>query len=176
MRENTAAFGLICPDIRIPGRIMADKKFGGAGIPCHSSSLNCCGVMPQGRLIREFLQIGGLMVDHRGAPEPESLLRSLSAGLAVNLDPVFVVCRLFVYARIVVVTVAAFVSLFSLERSEPLSLGAGVEIGRVQVSGKYFWNFGEIYKSGTTAYDTVKDAINNGNNFNGFAVSLAFFF
>lgn len=57
-----------------------------------------------------------------------------------------------------------------------LSLGAGVEIGRVQVSGKYFWNFGEIYKSGTTAYDTVKDAINNGNNFNGFAVSLAFFF
>lgn len=57
-----------------------------------------------------------------------------------------------------------------------LGLGVGVEFWKLQVSAKYFWNFGDIYKSGSTAYDTIKDAIDNGNNFNGIALSVGFFF
>lgn len=57
-----------------------------------------------------------------------------------------------------------------------LGVGVGLEFWKLQVSAKYFWNFGDIYNSGTTAYDTVKDAFKNGNNFNGIAVSVGFFF
>lgn len=60
-----------------------------------------------------------------------------------------------------------------------LGLGAGVDVWRLQLSVKYFWNFGKIYdKDGNVGPigDTVKDAVNNGNNFNGVMVSAAFFF
>ena len=64
-----------------------------------------------------------------------------------------------------------------------LGLGAGVDVWRLQLSVKYFWNFGKIYdKDGNVGpivdkvKDTVKDAVNNGNNFNGVMVSAAFFF
>lgn len=57
-----------------------------------------------------------------------------------------------------------------------LGLGAGIEVWRLQISAKYFWNFGKIYETGDTAGDTIKDAVNNGNNFNGIMASVAFFF
>ena len=64
-----------------------------------------------------------------------------------------------------------------------LGLGAGVDVWRLQLSVKYFWNFGKIYDKdgnvgpiGDTVKDAVKDAVKNGNNFNGVMVSAAFFF
>ena len=64
-----------------------------------------------------------------------------------------------------------------------LGLGAGVDVWRLQLSVRYFWNFGKIYDKdgnvgpiGDTVKDAVKDAVNNGNNFNGVMVSAAFFF
>ena len=64
-----------------------------------------------------------------------------------------------------------------------LGLGAGVDVWRFQLSVKYFWNFGKIYdKDGNVgpivdnAKNVIKDAVNNGNNFNGVMVSAAFFF
>ena len=60
-----------------------------------------------------------------------------------------------------------------------LSIGAGLDIWKFQFSAKYFWNFGRIYESGEfgdSAVQTWKDAINNGNNFNGFSASVAIFF
>ena len=52
-------------------------------------------------------------------------------------------------------------------------------VWKLQFSVKYFWNFGNIYGSGNisdTVGDKVRDAVNNGNNFNGVAFSLALFF
>lgn len=64
-----------------------------------------------------------------------------------------------------------------------LGVGAGVDVWRLQLSVKYFWNFGKIYDKdgnvgpiGDTVKDAMKDAVNNGNNFNGVMVSAAFFF
>lgn len=57
-----------------------------------------------------------------------------------------------------------------------LGLGAGIDVWRLQISAKYFWNFGKIYETGDTAGDTIRDAVNNGNNFNGIMASVAFFF
>ncbi len=64
-----------------------------------------------------------------------------------------------------------------------LGLGVGLEISRFQLSAKYYWNFGRIYDKdgnsssiGDTVKGTVTDLVNNGNNFNGIAVSLAVFF
>ena len=58
-----------------------------------------------------------------------------------------------------------------------------MDVWRLQLSVKYFWNFGKIYDKdgnvgpiGDTIKDAVKDAVNNGNNFNGVMVSAAFFF
>ena len=54
-----------------------------------------------------------------------------------------------------------------------------MDVWRLQLSVKYFWNFGKIYdKDGNVGPigDTVKDAVSNGNNFNGVMVSAAFFF
>jgi len=57
-----------------------------------------------------------------------------------------------------------------------LGLGAGIDVWRLQLSVKYFWNFGNIYETGDTAEPTIRDAVNNGNNFNGIMASVAFFF
>ncbi len=57
-----------------------------------------------------------------------------------------------------------------------LGLGAGIDVWRLQLSVKYFWNFGNIYETGDTAESTIRDAVNNGNNFNGIMASVAFFF
>ena len=61
-----------------------------------------------------------------------------------------------------------------------LGLGAGLEVWKLQLSFKYFWNFGDIYNKGENlkdaSTDKLKDLVNNGNNFNGIMVSAAFFF
>jgi len=61
-----------------------------------------------------------------------------------------------------------------------LGVGGGVEVWKLQLSIKYFWNFGDIYDKGgnliDSSKDAVRDAVNNGNNFNGIMVSVAFFF
>ncbi len=56
-----------------------------------------------------------------------------------------------------------------------LGVGAGIDIWIFQVSAKYFWNFGNVYKTGSTALDTIK-GLKEGNNFNGIAFSVALFF
>lgn len=61
-----------------------------------------------------------------------------------------------------------------------LSVGAGIDVWKLQLSVKYFWNFGDLYEKGGNLVDAVgdkvKDAVNNGNNFNGIMASVAFFF
>lgn len=63
-----------------------------------------------------------------------------------------------------------------------LGLGAGVELfGHIQVSAKYFWNFGSLVDdeqrvSASEIGNTVKEAFKEGRNFNGISFSVAFLF
>lgn len=60
-----------------------------------------------------------------------------------------------------------------------LGLGVGVDVWKLQVSAKYYWNFGSLYnESGQMEPigQTVKNAFKDGRNFNGITFSLAFFF
>ena len=57
-----------------------------------------------------------------------------------------------------------------------MSLGAGLDIWKIQVSAKYFWNFGSVYKSDIAKTGSTIGGIVDGNNFNGFAISAAIFF
>ena len=56
-----------------------------------------------------------------------------------------------------------------------LGAGVGIDIWMLQFSAKYFWNFGDIYHTGSTATQTIK-GLKDGNNFNGIAVSVAIMF
>lgn len=60
-----------------------------------------------------------------------------------------------------------------------LGLGAGVEVWKLQLSVRYFWNFGSLYEDSgkiTDVAQTVKGAFKDQKNFNGITASLAFFF
>ena len=57
-----------------------------------------------------------------------------------------------------------------------LGVGAGIDIWHLQVSAKYFWNFGGIYNSDIKNTAATIKGLKEGNNFNGVALSLAFFF
>lgn len=62
-----------------------------------------------------------------------------------------------------------------------LGLGAGIDIWRIQVSARYFWNFGSLCNdegkvSTDTITNTVTNAFKDGKNFNGITVSAALFF
>lgn len=57
-----------------------------------------------------------------------------------------------------------------------MSLGAGIDIWHLQFSAKYFWNFGSVYKSDVKKIGSTIGGIVDGNNFNGFAISVALFF
>lgn len=64
-----------------------------------------------------------------------------------------------------------------------LGVGAGIDVWRLQLSVKYFWNFGNVYDKdgnvgavGEAVKDVLKDAVNNGSNFNGIMASVAIFF
>ncbi|MBQ3881716.1 MAG: PorT family protein [Bacteroidales bacterium] len=59
-----------------------------------------------------------------------------------------------------------------------LALGGGLEFWRLQLSAKYFWNFGSLVdgiNEGIIA-TTVRDAFAEGKSFNGFAITLGLFF
>lgn len=57
-----------------------------------------------------------------------------------------------------------------------MSLGAGIEIWHLQVSGKYFWNFGDVYKGDISKTGSTITGLKDGNTFNGLAISVALFF
>ena len=60
-----------------------------------------------------------------------------------------------------------------------LGLGGGVELWRLQVSARYYWNFGSLCDSSgevTPIGQEVRAAFKNGKNFNGFSLSAALFF
>lgn len=60
-----------------------------------------------------------------------------------------------------------------------LGFGAGIELWRLQISAKYYWNFGSLYsESGemNAVGQSIKTAFADKKNFNGFSVSAAFFF
>ncbi|MBR1405397.1 MAG: PorT family protein [Bacteroidales bacterium] len=62
-----------------------------------------------------------------------------------------------------------------------LGFGAGIDVWRLQLSAKYFWNFGKLSADGGTVDsqyigETVRTAFREKKNFNGLAVSLAYFF
>ena len=57
-----------------------------------------------------------------------------------------------------------------------MSLGAGIDIWRLQVAAKYFWNFGNVYKSDIKNTGNTIAGLKDGNTFNGVAVSVALFF
>jgi hypothetical protein len=62
-----------------------------------------------------------------------------------------------------------------------LGLGAGVNIWRLQISARYFWNFGSLCDdegkvSTDSITETVTKAFKDGKNFNGVTFSAALFF
>ena len=57
-----------------------------------------------------------------------------------------------------------------------MSLGAGIDISHFQISAKYFWNFGNVYKGDISQTGTTIKNLKDGNNFNGLAILLAIFF
>lgn len=62
-----------------------------------------------------------------------------------------------------------------------LGLGAGVDVWRLQVSARYFWNFGSLASDDDQVNTslighTVQDAFKEKKHFNGLAVSVALFF
>lgn len=57
-----------------------------------------------------------------------------------------------------------------------LGVGAGIEIWRLQLSARYFWNFGELAGGGKNAMNEAWDVISAGESFSGISVSLALLF
>ena len=62
-----------------------------------------------------------------------------------------------------------------------LGLGIGIDFWRMQLTGRYFWNFGSLSADGGTVDseyigNTVKSAFKDKRHFNGMSVSLAYFF
>ena len=58
-----------------------------------------------------------------------------------------------------------------------MSLGAGIDVWHLQFAAKYFWNFGNVYKSDIeNTGSTIGGLFKDGNNFNGIAFSVALFF
>ena len=62
-----------------------------------------------------------------------------------------------------------------------LGVGVGLEIWRFQLAAKYYWNFGRFADETTGEQkleamgNTIQQAYKDGNNFNGFTISLSFF-
>lgn len=60
-----------------------------------------------------------------------------------------------------------------------LGLGAGIDVWKMQVSVKYYWNFGSLYSESGKMNNVgrqIKDAFKDGRNFNGISFSLSFMF
>ena len=62
-----------------------------------------------------------------------------------------------------------------------LGVGAGVDLGSLQLSLKYFWNFGSLAEkdevpNGSDITKAITKAIKDKQSFNGISISLAYFF
>ncbi len=61
-----------------------------------------------------------------------------------------------------------------------VGIGLGLEVWRFQLAFKYFWNFGNLYDSKSQSVSDVAGAVQTayteGKNFNGFSITLGFFF
>lgn len=60
-----------------------------------------------------------------------------------------------------------------------LGVGVGLEVWRMQFAFKYFWNFGNLYNGSTQEVNDVSTAVKtafDGKNFNGFSITVGFFF
>ena len=59
-----------------------------------------------------------------------------------------------------------------------LGVGGGIELGRLQFSVKYFWNFGSLYEGDKIgeAAGKIGDAVKGQNSFSGVSLGVAFFF
>ncbi len=60
-----------------------------------------------------------------------------------------------------------------------LGLGVGIDVWKLQISAKYFWNFGSLYSDNgkkNTISENIKEAFKDGRNFNGITFSLALMF
>lgn len=60
-----------------------------------------------------------------------------------------------------------------------LGLGAGIDVWKLQVSVKYYWNFGSLFNESGKLNDVgtqIKDAFKDGRNFKGVTISLAYMF
>ena len=78
-------------------------------------------------------------------------------------------------------TVSAF-NQSGLRRFEwGMGVGFGVEVWRMQLAFKWFWNFGQLYDAANTAdaapsvAQAIRGVYENGRNFNGFVLSIGFF-
>lgn len=56
-----------------------------------------------------------------------------------------------------------------------LGVGAGIEMGIFQLSVRYYWNMGDLYDTGNVTDDTLRSAINGGDNYKGTKISLVIF-
>lgn len=67
-------------------------------------------------------------------------------------------------------------AVYSLEYG--LGVGGGIEIGRFQLSAKYFWNFGDLYDGDelNEYADQVKSAVKDQKSFQGVSLTLGIFF
>ena len=63
-----------------------------------------------------------------------------------------------------------------------LGLGVGIDIWKLQVIGRYNWNFGALLDAGGTLPDmenvmsNIKSSVFKGNNFGGMTLTVAFLF
>lgn len=63
-----------------------------------------------------------------------------------------------------------------------LGLGVGLEIWKIQISGRYNWNFGPLFDGAgkapavSEAWDIARESVLEGKNFSGFTLSVAFLF
>lgn len=60
-----------------------------------------------------------------------------------------------------------------------VSLGAGIDVWKLQASVKYYWNFGSLYNENgklNSVGSQVKNAFKDGRNFNGVTISVAYMF
>ncbi len=61
-----------------------------------------------------------------------------------------------------------------------LGVGAGLEVWKLQLSVKYFWNFGNLFdengKLNDVAGEVAENVFNENTNFKGLTINLAYFF
>jgi hypothetical protein len=63
-----------------------------------------------------------------------------------------------------------------------LGLGVGLDVWKIQIIGRYNWNFGSLFDSSSrlpsmdNVFDTVRSSILTGKNFGGFTITASLMF